>query len=227
IVSIILLLRPEMVDAENDNLETPLHEACRMGHEKVVRLLMEKNQWVASKLNYENQSALFLACSYGHLNIVNFLLDHMSWLLNIIDDAACLHIAASKGRPDIAEKLLAKCPDLANRKDINGSLALHFACERGQFDISEMLLEMDPHQALQFDFNGYTPLHLAAINGNLAILEKFASTVPLSFPFLTRYGENMLHLTIKFNRFDAFKFLDSFLKGTDLFYQRDKFGNTV
>nr|GEV57641.1 ribonuclease H-like domain-containing protein [Tanacetum cinerariifolium] len=35
--SIILLLRPEMVDAENDNLETPLHEACRMGHEKVVR----------------------------------------------------------------------------------------------------------------------------------------------------------------------------------------------
>nr|GEX97672.1 ankyrin repeat-containing protein At5g02620-like [Tanacetum cinerariifolium] len=49
IVSIILLLRPEMVDAENDNLETPLHEACRMGHEKVVRLLMEKNQWVASK----------------------------------------------------------------------------------------------------------------------------------------------------------------------------------
>ena len=128
---------------------------------------------------------------------------------------------------DIAKKLLAKCPDLANQKDIHGSLALHFACERGQFDISKMLLEMDPHQASQFDFNGYTPLHLTAINGNLAILEEFASTAPFSFQFLTRYGENVLHLTIRFNKFDAFKFLDSILKGTDLFYQRDKFGNTV
>ncbi|MFS7906199.1 putative ankyrin repeat-containing domain-containing protein [Helianthus anomalus] len=67
-----------------------------------------------------------------------------------------------------------------------------------------MLLEMNPDQALQFDNNGYTPLHLAAINGN-----------------------NVFHLTIRFKKFDAFKFVDGILKGTYLFYQPDKFGNTI
>ncbi|KAJ0755510.1 putative ankyrin repeat-containing domain-containing protein [Helianthus annuus] len=97
-VSLILELKPEMVAAENSNLETPLHEACRMGLEKVVTLLMEKNQWVASKLNRENQSALYLACSYGHLNIVDILLSHTGWLLDIVDEAASFHVAVSKGR---------------------------------------------------------------------------------------------------------------------------------
>lgn len=97
-VSLILELRPGMVTAENNNSETPIHEACRIGHENVVKLLMEKNQWVASKLNCENQSALFMACNYGHLNVVDFLLNHTSWLLDIVDEAACLHVAAIKGQ---------------------------------------------------------------------------------------------------------------------------------
>nr|GEY93733.1 ankyrin repeat-containing protein At5g02620-like [Tanacetum cinerariifolium] len=228
IVSIILELRPEMVTAENnDNSETPLHEACRMGHEKVVRLIMMKNQWVAIKLNCDNQSPLFLACSYGHFQIVDFLLNHMRLLLGIIDDVACLHVAVSKGRTDIVKKLIEKCPDLANRKDINGSLPLHCACRKGQLEISKMLLGMDPDQALQFDKNGYTPLHVAAINGNLTILEEFASTVPISFQIQSKHRENLFHLTMRFNKLDAFKYVDGVLKGTDLFYQLDKFGNTI
>ncbi|KAI3521558.1 hypothetical protein L1887_11029 [Cichorium endivia] len=226
-VSLILELRPQMVVAENNRCETPIHEACRMGHVTVVKRLMEENQWVASKLNCENQSALFLACSYGHLNIVDFLLDHTSWLVNILDDAACLHVTAAGGRTDIAKKLLERCPYLANQKDENGSLALHCACRRGQLEITSMLLRMDPDQALQFDNNGYTPLHLAVINGNLAILKEFASIAPSCFQTLSKRGENVFHLTITFNKFDAFKFLDSILKGTYLFYQPDKFGNTI
>lgn len=224
-VSRILELRPQMV---NDNSETtPIHEACRMGHLSVVKLLIDNNQWVASKLDCHSQTALFLACSYGHLPIVDFLLDHTAWLLTILDNSPCLHVAASKGRTDIAKRLLEKCPDLAQRKDINGSLALHCACRTGQLEIATMLLRMDPDQALQFDNNGYTPLHLAAINGNLPILEEFASTSPLSFHLGSKHGGNLFHLTIRFNKFEAFKFVDGVLKGTDLFYQTDKFGNTI
>ncbi|KAJ0895557.1 putative ankyrin repeat-containing domain, PGG domain, ankyrin repeat-containing domain superfamily [Helianthus annuus] len=226
-VSLVLELRPEMVAAENSNLETPLHEACRMGHEKVVRLLMENNQWVASKLNRENQSALYLACSYGHLNIVDFFVNRTTWLLDIVGEVDCLHVCASKGRTDIAKKLLEKCADLANQKDINGSLALHCACRRGELEISKMLLEMNPDQALQFDNNGYTPLHLAAINGNVAILQEFASIDPFFFQLASKHGENVFHLTLRFKKFDAFKFVDGILKGTYLFYQPDKFGNTI
>lgn len=97
-VSLILELSPELVAAENDRSETPVHEACQMGHENVVKLLVEKNQWVATKLNRDNRSALFLACSYGHFEVVEFFLSNFVWLLNVIDSAACLHVAASKGR---------------------------------------------------------------------------------------------------------------------------------
>ncbi|KAI3759703.1 hypothetical protein L6452_07714 [Arctium lappa] len=226
-VSRILELRtgPQMLSAETT---TPIHEACRMGHLGVVKLLIDNNPWVASKLDCHNQSALFLACSYGHLTIVDFLLDHTPWLLTIFDHhSPCLHVAASKGRTDIAKRLLEKCPDLAQRKDINGSLALHCACRTGNLEIATMLLRLDPDQALQFDNNGYTPLHLAAINGDLRILEEFASTSPLSFHLVSKHGGNLFHLTIRFNKFEAFKFVDGVLKGTDLFYQTDKIGNTI
>ncbi|KAJ0890801.1 putative ankyrin repeat-containing domain, PGG domain, ankyrin repeat-containing domain superfamily [Helianthus annuus] len=226
-VSLILELKPEMVAAENSNLETPLHEACRKGLEKVVTLLMEKNQWVASKLNRENQSAMYLACSYGHLNIVNILLSHTGWLLDIVDEAASFHVAVSKGRADIAQKLLEKGTDLTNQKDTNGSLALHCACRIGGLEISKMLLRINHDQALQFDNNGYTPLHLAAINGNVAILQEFASIDPFFFQLLSKHGENVLHLTLRFKKFDAFKFVFGILKGTYLFFQPDKFGNTI
>ncbi|XP_023739431.1 ankyrin repeat-containing protein NPR4 [Lactuca sativa] len=232
-VSLILELRPQMVTEENNiNSETPIHEACRMGQYSVVRLLMEANKWMAAKLNSENQSALFLACDYGHLNIVNFLLDHTYtslWLLNIFDHAACLYAAASRGQPDIAKRLLERCPNLANQKDRNGSLALHGACRSGQLEITSMLLRMDSnYQAFQFDNSGYTPLHVAAIHGKLAILEEFASVAPSSFQTLSKHGENLFHLTIRFNQFDAFKFVGGVLKGaTYMFYQPDRFGNTI
>ncbi|XP_076893596.1 uncharacterized protein LOC143545631 [Bidens hawaiensis] len=236
-VSLILELRPEMVAAENDKSETPIHEACRMGHEKVVKLLlMERSQWVATKLNRDNKNALFLACSYGHFKIAEFILDNSG--LNIIDDVACLHLAASAKQPlyndinsilvgdaAIVKRLLENVPGLA-QEHINGSLALHCACKSGHFEIATLLLRMDPDQALQFDKNGYTLLHLAAINGSVEILQEFASIAPFSFQLQSKHGENVLHLTIKY-KFDAFKFLYGVLNGTHLLYQADLFGNTV
>ncbi|KAI3727114.1 hypothetical protein L1987_66923 [Smallanthus sonchifolius] len=225
-VSLILELRPELVAAENDKSETPIHEACRMGHASVLKLLMEKNQWVATKLNRDNNNALFLACSYGHFEIVQFFLHNSRWMLSIIDDAARLHVAASKGRTDIVTRLLETLPDLAQER-VDGSLALHCACRRRQLEIATLLLRLDPDQALQFDTNGYTPLHLAAINGSDAILQEFALVAPLSFQLQSKHGDNVLHLTIRYNKLDAFKFVYGVLKETHLLYQADKFGNTI
>ncbi|KAD4889166.1 hypothetical protein E3N88_21239 [Mikania micrantha] len=224
-VSLILELKPELVTAENSISETPIHDACRMGHEIVVMLLMEKNPWVANKLNRGNKNALFLACIYGHFKIVEYFLNEFRWL-TLITDAACLHVAVSKGQTAIAKRLLENCPNLA-QEHINGSLALHCGCRRGQLEITTLLLRMDPDQALQFNENGHTPLHLAAINGSVAILQEFASVAPLSFQLQTEYGENVMHLTIRYNKFDAFKFAYDMLKGTHLLYQADKFGNTI
>ncbi|KAD4889168.1 hypothetical protein E3N88_21241 [Mikania micrantha] len=224
-VSLILQLKPELVAAENNHSETPIHDASQMGHLVVVMLFMEKNPWVATKLNRGNKNPLFLACVYGHIKIVEYFLNDFCWL-TLITDVACLHVAVSKGQTAIAKRLLENCPDLA-QEHINGSLALHCACRRGHLEITTLLLRMDPDQALQFNENGYTPLHLAAINGSVAILQEFASVAPLSFQLQTEYGENVMHLTIRYNKFDAFKFAYGMLKGTHLLYQADKFGNTI
>ncbi|KAL8250269.1 hypothetical protein R6Q59_033962 [Mikania micrantha] len=225
-VSLILELKPELMDAENSNSETPIHDACRRGHDNVVKLLMKENPWVATKFNRDNQNALLLACINGHFEIVELLLNSLSQLSSINGAAACLHVAASKGHTAIAKRLLENWPDLAQER-INGSLALHCACRRGQLEITTLLLRMDPDQALQFNENGYTPLHLAAINGSVAILQEFASVVPLSFQLQSEHGENVLHLTTRYNKFDAFKFAYGMLKGTHLLDQADKFGNTI
>lgn len=93
----ILKLRP-MVAAENNKLETPLHEACSRGHTEVLKLLLEHNPWAACKLNADNQSAFFMACSHGHVDLVKLLLNQ-SWLVGLEDegfDPTCLHVAASR-----------------------------------------------------------------------------------------------------------------------------------
>ncbi|KAA8540374.1 hypothetical protein F0562_024707 [Nyssa sinensis] len=229
LVKEIVKLRPEMAMADNKKLETPLHEACRRGNENVLMLLLQTNPWVASKLNFVNQSALFIACSYGHLNVVNVLLNQ-SWLLDLDDDGdgvSSLHIAASKGRTDIVRKILDMCPNFAQKVDKNGFSPLHYACSRGHLEISTMLVRVNQDLALQFDNNGHTPLHLAAMNGNAAILKEFISIAPSSFHLLTKEGETVFHLIVRFNRYDAFICLAQVFKDTDLLHQPDQYGNTI
>lgn len=98
-VSNIVMLRPDMVSAENKDLETPVHEACRIGNEKVLKLLLESNPGVAKKPNSANKTALFIACSYGHLDAVNLLLDQPGVPVIGKDglDQNCIHVAASGG----------------------------------------------------------------------------------------------------------------------------------
>ncbi|KAL8230458.1 hypothetical protein R6Q57_000236 [Mikania cordata] len=225
-VSIILQLKPELMTAENSNSETPIHDACRMGHDNVVKLLMKENPWVATKFNRDNQNALLLACINGHFEIVELLLNSSSQLSSINGAAACLHVAASKGHTAIAKCLLENRPGLA-QEQIDGSLALHCACRRGHLEIATLLLRKYPDQVLQFDKIGYMPLHLAAINGSVAILQEFKSLEPLAFHFQSKDGENVLHHTIRYNKFDAFKFAYGVLKGTCPLYQADNFVNTI
>jgi len=98
-VSEIVRLCPEMVSAENNNMETPIHEACKQENAKVLMLLLEVNPTAACKLNPTCKSAFFVACCHGHLDLMNLLLN----LPEIVEpgeagfDQACFLIAASRG----------------------------------------------------------------------------------------------------------------------------------
>lgn len=99
VVSNIVKMWPDLVAAENKDLETPIHEASRLGNAKILKLLLEANPDAATKFNSARKSALFIACSYGHLEAVNFLLKQ-SGIPNLGEDGhdqTCIHVAASSG----------------------------------------------------------------------------------------------------------------------------------
>ncbi|XP_065634403.1 ankyrin repeat-containing protein ITN1 [Quercus suber] len=224
----ILKLRP-MVAAENNKLETPLHEACIRGHTEVLKLLLEHNPWAACKLNADNQSAFFMACSHGHVDLVKLLLNQ-SWLVGLEDegfDPTCLHVAASRGHTGVVRELLNVFPDLAWKVDKNGYSPLHHACNSGNLEITRILLKLSTDLALQFSSTGHMPLHLAAMNAKPEIFEEFEQIAPISFHHLTRQGETVFHLTVKYKHYEAFIWLVGAFHNTDLFHHPDQCGNTL
>lgn len=107
-VSEIIKLCPDMIAAENKDLETPFYEACRQGNVSVLKLLLEANPNAAFKLNSERRSAFFVACSNGHLDVVNLLLPQpgMLDLEEVGLDLTCMHVAASRGHSGRYQNLL-------------------------------------------------------------------------------------------------------------------------
>ncbi|PIN01276.1 26S proteasome regulatory complex, subunit PSMD10 [Handroanthus impetiginosus] len=226
-VAEILRLSPFMAGADNKRGETPLHEACRIGHDKILMMLLETNPWVASKVNCQGQSALYLACCGGHLKVASIFLNQ-PWLQELDDgeSGTFLHVAASEGRIAIVKKILETHPNMAQKLDKNGYSPLHHACSRGHPEITAILLRHDPEQAFRFNRTGYAPVHLAAINGSSKVLGELLSAAPPCIKLVSTKGETVFHLTVKFDRFDAFLYLAQVLKNTSLFNQLDKNGDT-
>ncbi|KAK6912022.1 Ankyrin repeat [Dillenia turbinata] len=191
----IVKFKPELVEAENQKLETPLHDACRQNNPRILLLFLGTNPWAVSKLNDMNQSALYVACSTGLSEMVKLLLNQR-WLLDSEEDGVqvnSLQIAASRGHIDVIRMILKACPDFAQRTDKNGQSALHYACGQGHSTITKELLGLDTTLSQHYDNSGRTPLHLAAMN---VILNEFVSMAPNAFQAITAQGETVFHLSV-------------------------------
>lgn len=104
---------PECVMFQGQYSAIPLHNACRLGHFNVVKVLMEhrllskshcRNQLRAMTRDYQ-QTPLHLAALYGHVRVVEFLLNacsrlkiKLASLRNKFGDQTPVHVAAFKGK---------------------------------------------------------------------------------------------------------------------------------
>ncbi|KOM44490.1 hypothetical protein LR48_Vigan05g209500 [Vigna angularis] len=229
IVSDIVRLCPDMVSAEDKNLETPVHEACRQDNVVILKLLLDANSSAVCKLNLDGKNACLLACSHGHLDMVKLLLN-LSEMVGPVAagfDQSCIHIAASRGHTDVVRELLNKWSKLTQVRDDNGNSPLHHACERGHREIAWILLKRDPNLGLLTNDNGYTPLHLAVMNGKVSILKDFASSTPASLNLITGEEETVFHLAVRYGWHDALEFLVHASNGINLLHCQDRYGNTV
>lgn len=74
LVSYIIPKCPSLLNAENEDLDTPLHLACKFGHEGAVQELLNGGCDVKAT-NSSSSTPLHLAAVSGHFNICQLLLD--------------------------------------------------------------------------------------------------------------------------------------------------------
>ncbi|KAL6144647.1 hypothetical protein ACLB2K_055338 [Fragaria x ananassa] len=226
----IVSLCSDMVAAENKNQETPVHEACRTGNPRILKILLEANPEVVSNLNSKGKiSALSLACSHGHLDVVKLLLKEPGKLGFGKEgfDQTCIHLAVSNGHIDVVRELLRVCPDLAYMVDEKGDYPLHYATGKGNREITWTLLKLDPKLAQKYNLSGHTPLHSAAINYKVSVLQVFVSMAKPAFQIVTKAGETVFHLAVKYGRYDALVYLTCVCDHMDYFDCRDRYSNTI
>ncbi|XP_024885798.1 protein fem-1 homolog B-like [Temnothorax curvispinosus] len=156
---------------------TPLIVAARYGHNKVVRMLLDKfkpdlEQEGTVKFNgyvIEGASALWAAAGAGHLNVLKTLVkaganvNHPTKTNSTPLRAACFN-----GRLDIVKYLINHQADL-NIPNMFNNTCLMIASYKGHLDIVNFLLDKsaDPNKKA---YCGATALHFAAECGHSAIV---------------------------------------------------------
>jgi len=73
-INILLLIEKGANVNEKTNFSTPLIEACRNGHEAIIKFLIEKRVIVNEKTKFS--APLIEACRNGHETIVKYLIEN-------------------------------------------------------------------------------------------------------------------------------------------------------
>jgi len=131
--------RTTKLNLNETNMEenTPLHLACKEGHDEVVDVMLKRvGELALDAINIRGNTPLHLAAINGHVHIVNKLLELEAEVdLNGRNEKrqTALHIATIKCYPDVVKALcLAKERLRANLQDGNGKTCLQYAKERQQ-----------------------------------------------------------------------------------------------
>ncbi|KAJ5923636.1 hypothetical protein N7454_008881 [Penicillium verhagenii] len=153
---------------------------------KILDRALQQEDWAIAKLflsdeklysDYGNQVLLapfMLAVSAGKSDTVAFFLDcSNNMLLNgqNINGETALHHAASLGRTEIIELLLAVPGIELDMKDRNEQTPLALAAKSGHRDVVGLLLGSDGVDPNMRDRNGQVPLSQAASNGHYEVVD--------------------------------------------------------
>ena len=118
-----------------------------------------------------------------------------------------LHIAASYGNIQFALEMMSLKPSFARKLDPNEFSPIHRALQNGHIEPVHQLLQYDRDLVHVKGRKCLTPLHYVVERGeHLDLLEEFLSFCPDSIIDVTERNEMVLHIALKYNRLEAFKF---------------------
>ena len=150
---------------------TPLHEACKQGHDEIARMLLDAGAdawWRDSG----GRSAIAKACQEEHLSIVEMLLDHDKDLLEIADNGGFtpLFVAISYQRVGLVRFLLDRGANV-HAAARGGMTTLIRAIVKGNLAIVQMLLAAGVAVDAR-DEKQKTALIFAAVYSRIEIIRK-------------------------------------------------------
>ena len=147
---------------------TLLHNACKLGHVAVLRLLLLSGADVRDVDLLGGWSALHYAAFYGFAQAAQLLLDH-SADVNAADryGTSALHLAARSGGDEVARVLIENGANVYSSVLIDAATPLHEAAFFGNADVLKRLIDCGVEVSLTDTVCGQTPLHWAAGNGHV------------------------------------------------------------
>uniref|UniRef100_A0A671R2E6 Ankyrin-1-like n=1 Tax=Sinocyclocheilus anshuiensis TaxID=1608454 RepID=A0A671R2E6_9TELE len=143
--------------------QTPLHCAARMGHNEMVKLLLE-HKANPNSTTTAGHTSLHIASREGHAQTASILLDMNAQLTKMTKKGFTpLHVAAKYGKVDVAVLLLERGAN-PNAAGKNGYTPLHIASKQNQVEVASSLLQHGASANAE-SLQGVTPLHLASQEG--------------------------------------------------------------
>uniref|UniRef100_A0A2N9HA49 PGG domain-containing protein n=1 Tax=Fagus sylvatica TaxID=28930 RepID=A0A2N9HA49_FAGSY len=168
---------------------------------------------MAQRIERLNQAAL-----QGNIDDFYILIREDVKLLEHIDELPFvdtpLHIAASVGHIPFALEMMGLKPSFARKLNPDGFSPIHLALQKGHTEMVRRLLQVDGDLVRVKGREHITPLHYAAeiCGDQLNLLAEFLSCCPKSIVDVTIRNETALHIALKHDYLEAFKFLVGWLK---------------
>ncbi|KAF5539776.1 nucleoside phosphorylase domain-containing protein [Fusarium napiforme] len=194
------------LNARDSHGRTALSYAAEKGHERVVKLLLDKVGLDVDSNDKGDRTPLWWAAMRGHEAIVKLLLDTGKVDVDAQDrkGRSPLRCAVERGHEAIVELLhdVGNCDP--NIQDEIGQTALCWAVERGQKAMVRLLLNMSDVDVESEDDFGRTPLCLAIEKEHITITEMLldsgqadvnitaANSSQTIFSWASRYGHECI-----------------------------------
>lgn len=133
IVQTLLEVSPELVNARDEDLYTPLHRACYGGHEGLVKLLLTRGASITAQ-TVDGWQPLHSACHWNHARVASLLLQHGADINALTNGRQSpLHLAAcNRDAKDLLQLLLMNDDIDATIRNDGGDTAEDLAIRNGR-----------------------------------------------------------------------------------------------
>ncbi|RPA96534.1 hypothetical protein L873DRAFT_1791529 [Choiromyces venosus 120613-1] len=161
------------VNQQDSEGNTPLLYAVVKGHDRMIKLLLQREDINPDISNRWGQTPFFCAAALGYDVVVQLLLQEENLNPEEPDELgrSPLLLAAANGHVRVVELLLEREHVNPNSTDNNGRTPLSFAAEEGHEDIVKLLLgrgDIDPGKP---DIDSQAPLWFASMYGRDRVAE--------------------------------------------------------